>query len=59
MRRRHHKTTIGGVLAAVGAVLVKAALLPPPFSVIPIALEAIGLAILGHSAADRSKVLEK
>lgn len=59
MRRRHNKTTLGGILAAVGAILAKAAVLPPPFSVIPIVLETVGLVLLGHSAADRCKVIEK
>ena len=59
MRRRHTKTTVGGVLAAVGAIVAKAAILPPPFGLIPVVLEAIGLGLLGHAAADKCKVVEK
>ena len=59
MRRRHPKTTWGGILAAIGTVLTASAVLPPPFSFVGPLLGAVGSVLLGHSAADRTKVVEK
>lgn len=47
------KTTLAGVLAAVGQVLAQPGLLPPPWHVVAQALAALGLALLGYSAADK------
>jgi hypothetical protein len=55
----HWKTTIAGILAAIGTALQAAALLPPPFNVIPVILTAVGQLLLGHHAADRARVEEK
>lgn len=48
------KTTVGGILAALGQALSSSAILPPPWSWIGPALAAAGVAFLGISATDRS-----
>jgi hypothetical protein len=52
----HWKTTLSGILAAIGTALQAAQLLPPPFNVIPVILTAIGQLLLGWKAADRDRV---
>ncbi len=47
------KTTLAGVLAAIGQVLSSPGLLPPPWHVVAQAAAALGLALLGYTAADK------
>lgn len=47
------KTTLAGVLAAIGQVLATPGVLPAPWHTVAQALAAIGLALLGYSAADK------
>lgn len=52
------KTTLAGVLAAIGQVLSSPGLLPPPWHAVAQALAALGLALLGYSAADKVPALK-
>lgn len=51
----HRKTTIWGALAAACSVLTTIGDLAPPWSWAVKLIGAVGLALLGHAAADRTK----
>lgn len=55
---RHCHTTLSGVAAALGALGSASGVLPPPFNVVAAIVGAMGLAFLGHAAADK-KVVNK
>ena len=62
MGKKNWRTSIFGVLAAIGAALSRAEGLPAPIPQIGSVLEAIGLALTGISAADANnttKIEEK
>jgi hypothetical protein len=55
----HWKTTIGGIVAAIGTALQAAAILPPPWGWLASLLTALGSIILGASAADKDLTVRK
>lgn len=52
----HWKTTLAGVLAAIGQALSAIGALPPPWGTVAGLLSALGIALLGATAGDASKV---
>lgn len=49
------KTTLAGILAAIGPALAETGALPQPWGTVAQLISAIGLVLLGYSAADRPK----
>lgn len=50
------KTTLGGLLSAVATALAVPGVLPPPFGWVAQLVAAVGLALLGLTAADASNL---
>jgi len=59
VKKLHKRTTIAGILAAIGTALMGAAILPPPWNLIPVIISVIGQALLGAQAADAKTVNDK
>ena len=57
MKRIHWKTTLAGIISAIATALAGAGVLPTPWGGLAAALGAVALALLGISAADKSKTL--
>ena len=55
----HWRTTVGGVLAAIGQAATAANVIPGPWIWLAHLVQAVGLALLGISAADKSKTQAK
>lgn len=55
MKKINWKTTVAGILAAIGPALAETGVLPPPWGVVAQLVSAVGLVLLGYSAADKSK----
>lgn len=49
------KTTVSGLLAALGTALAATGVLPPPWGVVAGLLASIGIALLGLNAQDKLK----
>lgn len=59
MTMMNWKTTVGGLLAALGQALQTLGVLPGPWSFVGPLLTGIGTAILGLTAADAAKTPKK
>jgi hypothetical protein len=51
----HWRTTLGGLLAAIGQAATAAGVIPGPWVWVGHLVQAVGLALLGVSAADKGK----
>jgi hypothetical protein len=51
----HWRTTVGGVLAALAQAMLGIGIIPGPWVWVAHAVQAVGLALLGVSAADKSQ----
>lgn len=55
MATMNWKTTLSGILGAMGTSLGATGVLPPPWGIVAQLLGALGIALLGTAAADRTK----
>lgn len=55
----HWRTTVGGILAAIGQAATAANIIPGPWTWVGHLVQAVGLALLGIAAADKRKTQPK